>query len=109
MSNNAGQPMWKYLYEKFNMLPQQAAGVLQLDPFHTMAEQARTSEEPPAIVTVTASTASDDYSKQRITVTVSAPCPSTEAHVSFLTEAAFLTARRLLNEGADSVGLPRLG
>lgn len=107
-TTSSGTPTWKYLFEKFGMLTQQAAGPLELEPFRTMAAQAREEDTPCAVVTVSTSTASADYSKQRITVSVSVPCPATEAHISFTTEAAFLTARRLLNDGADSVGLPRL-
>lgn len=103
--------VWTQLFERYGVPTQQSAGPLDMDPFYTMAKQARemvpTAE--PARVAISLSTASDDYSKQRFTVTITCPCPSTEAHISFLTEASFILAKRMVNQGADAVGLPRLG
>jgi hypothetical protein len=84
-------------------------GQLTDDPFRIMAMQAHAAGIPSASVTVSASTASEDYSRNRVTVTVNAPCPPTEAHVSCTAEAAYILARRLVNQMADDIGIPRLG
>lgn len=87
----------------------QHEGPLDYDPFYRMAMLARTVEGPPASVSVLLSIASDDYSKTRVTVTVTCPCPSTESSIAFTTEAAFLVAKRMVNQGAAAIGLPPIG
>jgi hypothetical protein len=104
-------PAWHALYEKYGISPQQSGGALEEDPFRLMAQQAHFAEqkgELTSTVAVLLSTASEDYSKQRYTVTLTCPCPSAEGTLSFTTEACFITGRRLLNEGAAAAGLPIL-
>lgn len=79
------------------------------DPFFRMAYLSRTSEAPASSVSVLVSTASSDYSKDRVTVTVTCPCPSSEGSIMLTTEAAFIVAKRLLNQGAAALGLPPVG
>lgn len=102
--------MWKTLYEKYGVQPVQHQGVLVEDPFSSLAAQARQYAPtcPSSRVSVSLATASDDYSRQKLSVTITCPCPSSEQHISMTTEAAFLLARRMLNEGAESLNLPLL-
>ena len=110
--SDATQPTWKLFLERYQMQPVAFDGQLVEDPFVNLAAMARTWEQKyglaPSHVALTCSTASDDYSKQRITVMVSCPCPSSEALITATTEAAFIVGRRLLNQMAATVGLPLL-
>lgn len=105
-------PVWQALFERYGVAPTACSGVLG-DPFTFMAEAARQSaqaeDRPPCTVSVLLSTASDDYSKRRCTVTITCPCPPMEKAIEFATEASYITCKNLLNRAAADFGLPMLG
>lgn len=100
------QAEWSALYEKFGVETKNSAGPLHCEPFAYMAAMAKASELPTSSVAVSLSAASDDYSRVRLTVTIKCPCVTADAPIKFITEAAFLLARRMVNEGAASLGIP---
>jgi hypothetical protein len=98
------------MFERYGMAPEVQGGPLAFDPFAQMAKLAHIQQEAaPASVSFSLSTASADYSRARVTVTITCPCPSTEACISFTSEAAFIIAKRLVNQAADALELPPVG
>jgi len=102
------EPTWRSLYTRYGMADQLAQGVITEDPFTAMATYAKNGGLPHATVSINMGTAVD-FGKQKFSVTITAPCPAGEAPISFLTEAAFILAKRLVNQGAETLGLPSLG
>jgi hypothetical protein len=104
-------PTWRATFERYGMPPEVQGGILPDDPFSRMALMAESLKEtaPPASVAVMLSTASEDYSRARVTVTITCPCPSTEPCIAFTTEATFIIAKRMVNQAAETLGLPQIG
>lgn len=102
---------WSAFFERYGVQPLHQSGELLSEPFQWLAAEARRTElavGPASSISVTASTASMEYSRARISVTVSCPCPSTEVGITMATEAAFILARRMVNEAAGASNLPPL-
>lgn len=79
------------------------------DPFYALAERAShfaASGGQVGSVQLTLSNASEDYSRRRVSITITVPCVCSEADISLAGEAAFIKAQQMVSEASAALGIP---
>lgn len=103
---------WELLFKECNIAPPKRGGVLVTDPFFTLALQAHSYEKSdgvqPTRVNVSLQTGSEDYNRQKVSITVSCPCMPHETAITAAAQACYILGKELLNQAAAATGLPPL-
>lgn len=97
-------PSWEWVLTKHGVTVDAQTAPLTCDPFALAARL----EGPKAQVGITLSTATSDYSRARLTVSVQVVTPQEGPWLNAITEAAFLLCKSLADQGADALGIPRV-
>jgi hypothetical protein len=97
---------WERLLEKYGWKQADGGG----DPFDRLCmgvQSARAGNHAVAKVSQTVGV-SLDYGQVKVSCTVTVECPQSDAYISVASEAAFLKALEQVNEGAETLGIPKL-
>jgi len=97
---------WQVIIERMQQVEKQLEGS-DMDPFLQLAVKARTKGVP-AKISMTVGRAVQ-YGEIKCSATVSIDCPQQEGFIDLAAEVAYTKALELVNDGMESMGIPRIG
>jgi hypothetical protein len=111
MSQRVSPAVWVQTIER-NGFQQISEGLMSGDPFDILSKRAAQAEQagvPCARASVMVTNASEDYSRVKVSITISVPCACGEGDISLAGEAGFIKAHQMVNEASAALGLTLLG